>query len=155
METNMIKGIAAMIRKMLKKTVESGLSVQAALKRVMAKLLGECMMSKQETSYLILSLPMVLCSHEFFRVNLDVESTEIDIASTNNNTVTNDNEVNNVENNNVSSIAMKSIIDLYGSRIVRSNWINDQVYDNNLSELEGMNLRDFCSNFKVGSYKEY
>jgi len=31
-ETNMTKGIAAMIRKMLKKTVESGLSVQAALK---------------------------------------------------------------------------------------------------------------------------
>ena len=69
--------------------------------------------------------------------------------------MTNDNEVNNVENDNVSSIAMKSIINLYGSRMVRSNWINDQVYNNNLSELEGMNLRDFCSNFKVGSYKEY
>ena len=58
-EATMSKGIAAMIRKILNKTIADGLSVQAALKRAMAKLLGERMMSKQETCHLILSLPLV------------------------------------------------------------------------------------------------
>jgi len=121
----------------------------------MAKLLGECMMSKQETSHLILSLLMVSCSYEFFRVNLEVDTTEINIIM-NTNTSSENNESNNNENEeNDSSIATKSIIEMYRSRIVRSNWINDQVYDSNLSDLEGMNLRDFCSNFKVGVQRPY
>ena len=29
------------------------------------------------------------------------------------------------------------------------------MYDSNLADLEGMNLRDFCSNFKVGVQRPY
>ena len=84
-ESNMSKSVASMICNILKKIVESRLSVQVVLKRVIAKLLGEHMMSKQETSHLILLLPVVSYSHQFFRVNLDVESTEINISPVKNN----------------------------------------------------------------------
>lgn len=45
-EHTMTKGIAAMIRNMLRKTADDDLSVQAALERVMAKILGQRMMRK-------------------------------------------------------------------------------------------------------------
>ena len=44
------------------KSVESeGRSVQSFLRRAMSKLLGERMMSKQETCHLMMGLPMVYC----------------------------------------------------------------------------------------------
>ena len=49
----------------------------------MAKLLEECIISKQETLYLILSLSIFSYSYEFFRVYLDLNSTEIDISLNN------------------------------------------------------------------------
>ena len=55
----------------MRNTIREGLSVQAALKRTMAKLLGERMISKQETCHLILSIPMVNCIHQFVRINLE------------------------------------------------------------------------------------
>ena len=70
-ESTMTKGIAAMMRNVLRKTIADGLSVQTALKRVMGKILGQRMLSKQETTKLTLSLPMVSCSHVFALINLD------------------------------------------------------------------------------------
>jgi len=68
---------------------------------------------------------MVSCSYEFFRVNLEVDTTEINII-TNTNTSSENNKSNNNENEeNDSSIVTKSIIEMYGSRMVCSNWIND------------------------------
>lgn len=46
----------------------------------MAKLLEECIISKQETLYLILPLSIFSYSYEFFRVHLDLNSIEIDIS---------------------------------------------------------------------------
>ena len=62
----MTKGIVAMMRKMLRKTIADGLSVQTALTRVMGKTLGQRMLGKQETTHLTLSLPMVSCSHMLY-----------------------------------------------------------------------------------------
>ena len=45
-EISMTKGIAAMIRNILKGTIEDRFSVQAALKLSMAKLLGETIICK-------------------------------------------------------------------------------------------------------------
>ena len=53
-ERAMTKFIAAMMRRMLRKNIADGLSVQTALKRVMAKNLGQRMLSKQENTHLIL-----------------------------------------------------------------------------------------------------
>jgi len=33
--------------------------------------------------------------------------------------------------------------------MVRSSWVNEQAYDNNLPSLESMNLRDFCHLFRI------
>ena len=33
--------------------------------------------------------------------------------------------------------------------MIHSSWVNDQVYDQYISTLENMNLRDFCANFCV------
>lgn len=63
-----------MMRNILRKTIADGLSVQTALKRVMGKILGQRMLSKQETTHLTLSLPMVSCSHVFALINLDDQS---------------------------------------------------------------------------------
>ena len=79
-ESSMTKGIAAMIRNIMRNTIREGLSVQAALKRTMAKLLDERMISKQETCHLILSIPMVNCSHQFVRINLENNVNRIDIG---------------------------------------------------------------------------
>jgi len=45
------------------------------------------------------------------------------------------------------SLMIKSIVEMYGKRMIRSSWINDQVYDQYISTLENTNLRDFCTNF--------
>ena len=70
-ETSITKGIASMIRKLLVTAVENGNNVQSVLKRAMDKLLGERMISKQETTHLILQKPLVSCSHRFMNVNLE------------------------------------------------------------------------------------
>ena len=59
------------MRSMLRKTIADGVSVQTDLKRVMAKMLGQRILSKQKTTHLMISLPMVLCSHVFARINFD------------------------------------------------------------------------------------
>ena len=53
-----------------------------ALKRVMAKALGQRMLSQQETTHLTLSLPMVSCSHLFARMNLDDNKCLINMQNT-------------------------------------------------------------------------
>jgi len=78
-ELLMIKGIASMIHKILHQAIENGLNTQSVLKQVMAKLLGECMMCKQETTHLILQIPIVSCSHKFIKINLSDDVNRLDI----------------------------------------------------------------------------
>ena len=127
-EISMTKGIAAMIRNILKGTIEDGLNVQAALKRSMAKLLGERMMCKQEKSHLILSLPMVSCSHQFCKVYLDDDLNLIDLEEKNMIEKKNNNQEDD-ENN----ITIKSIVSIYGNRMNKNNWRNEKVYKKTLS----------------------
>ena len=39
---------------------------------------------------------------------------------------------------------------MHRKRIMHSSWVNDEVYDQHISILENMNLRDFYPNFCVG-----
>ena len=140
----MTQGIVEMTRNILNKTIESGLSAQIDLKRVMAKLLGERIISKQEMLHLILYLLMVSCSHEFFRVNLDVECIEVNISSNpiiegseNNILNSNNNRKNDI---NESPIPIKSIIDMNSNVMMQKNCINDQACESNVSDLETMNF---------------
>ena len=45
----------------------------------MGKLIGERMISQQETSHLILSMPLVTCSKQFVNLFLENDSKQIDI----------------------------------------------------------------------------
>ena len=62
-EITMTKGIAALIRQILRKTIQDRISANTALKRTIAELLGAHMLCKQETSHLILFLLIVSCGH--------------------------------------------------------------------------------------------
>jgi len=64
-ETRVTKRVASMMKHILEASVVGNESLVAALKRTMAKLLGEQMLSMQETCHLILNKPMVSCSHSF------------------------------------------------------------------------------------------
>ena len=143
-EATTTKGVASMIRKILCKAKDDGLNVQTVLKRAMAKLLGERMMSKQETSHLILSLPLVMCSHRFTKINLNDDCNLLDVGDT----ITNrdDNEYS-AENRNMT---IQSIVTMYGKRMIRESWSSEKSYADNLSSLDAMNLRDFCSKFRIG-----
>ena len=76
-EDGMNKGIVAMIKTIVSTATNDGLSVQAVLKRVMSKLLGDRMLCKQETCHLILLLTMVSCSHNFQRIHLNNDLRQI------------------------------------------------------------------------------
>ena len=152
-EHAMTKGIAAMIRRMLQKTIDDGLSAQAALKRAMAKILGQRMMCKQETTHLMLSVPMVQCSHDFARINLDDQLRLLNVQNNDNQQNANpspndDNNINNVNNNdgnnsnndsrsnsNNSQISIKSIAEMHGLRMNRRSWLNDQLHEHHISSL--------------------
>ena len=114
-EATMTKGIAAMIRRILCRAKNEVLNAQTVLKRAMAKLLRERVMPKQETCYLILSLPMVMCSHRFTRINLNDDRHLLDAGDT----------IANADGNEYSSksrnITLKSIATMHGRRMIRES----------------------------------
>ena len=59
--------------------MKDGLNVQSSLKRSMSKLIGERMLSKQETCYLILELTLASWSHNFIKINLLCDSSMLEI----------------------------------------------------------------------------
>ena len=163
-EGAMTKGIAAMMRNTLRKTIADGLSVQTALKRVMGKTLGQRMLSKQQTTHLMLSLPMVSCSHVFALINLDDNQNLISMPPTTNentngvidDTITGDNEsgnntsennpeVNTVTNTGVrnATITKKSVVEMCGLRMDKNHWLNEGLHNHHESGLQNMTLRDF------------
>ena len=57
---------------------------------------------------------------------------------------------NNNKEDDENNITIKSIVSMYGNRMNRYNWYDENLYEKTLSELENMNLRDFCANFRIG-----
>ena len=127
----------------------------------MGKMLGQRMLSKQETTHLILSLPMVSCSHMFALINLDDNQNLIIIPTTANentngvteNTTTGDNapgnntsgnnpEVNTVANAGVrnATVTKKSVVEMHGLRMDKNHWLNEGLCNHHESGLQGMLL---------------
>ena len=119
----------------------------------------------------MLSMPMVQCSHNFARINLDDQLRSLNaqnndnqqnpnpnpnnnnnINNSNNNNSDNGNNSNNDSrsNSNNSQISIKSIIEMHGLRMNRRSWLNDQSHEHHISSLSNMNLRDFCKKIAVG-----
>ena len=145
-----------MTRNMLRKTIADGLSIQTALKQVMGKILGQRILNKQETTHLMLSLPIVSCSHVFALINLDDNQKIISMPTTTNentNKITdnpaigdnasgNNTSVSNLEDNTVTNtrfhneiVAKKSVVELHGLRIDKNVWLNEGLFNHHESGL--------------------
>ena len=79
-DPNSPKSIIRIMKKLLKSTSDDGLPANTVLKRTMGKLIGERMISQQETSHLILSIPLVTCSKRFVDLFLENDSKPIDLS---------------------------------------------------------------------------
>jgi hypothetical protein len=67
-EATSSKSIMRMMKKLLKSTIDDNLPTSRVLRKTMGKLIGERVISQQETCHLMLSISLVSCSHRF--VNL-------------------------------------------------------------------------------------
>ena len=74
-------------------------------RKIMGKLLGSRMISKQETCHLINSLPLVSCSHRFLMINFKKISNFLDI-----------------DTETTSEVTIMSIIDAYWKRHLESTY---------------------------------
>ena len=78
------KTAARLMRSIFTRTVtDDGMSVQSFLRRIMNKLLGDRMLSKQETCHLMLSIPIVHSSHSLINIDLRNSTRQI-VPPTNN-----------------------------------------------------------------------
>ena len=92
----------------------------------------------------MLSLPLVMYSHRFTKINLNNDCNLLDIGDA----ITNGDD--NEYSTESKKTTIKSMITMHGKRMIRESWSSDKSYDNNLSYLDVMNLRDFCAKFRIG-----
>ena len=144
-EMRMSRRTALMVQKILEQAIDDGQSVQAALKRTMAKLLGERVVCKQETCHLILSQQMASCSHNFVRINLDNNANRV---TTKDDSPADDDD--DGEAAKKKSATVKTILDAYGVRLDKTEWGSADVFSSVESDLPRMSLADFASKFYVG-----
>ena len=151
-ETSITNGIAAVIRKIIRNTNKDGLSVQVALKRTMSKLLGEFMISKQETCYLTLSLPIVQCSHQFTRIDLDNNFNLVDMGENENinNNADAENTINEIKSSTKKSIIKINVTDSHAKRLEPFMRASKNLYEECFPNLNDANLIEFAKIFRVG-----
>ena len=110
--------------------------------KIMGKLLGCHIMSKQESCHLINSLPLVRCYHNFIMINLEPSANIVSIINESEDSLENTNEC--------SITRVYSILEMYGKRV------QPNVYDRSAKivcskiNLEELNFNDFCKKFYVG-----
>ena len=111
----------------------------------MNRVYGERVRSRQETSHLINSLPIVYCDHAFKKINLLNNSREVNMPEQSNN---------NESIGESSRIAMlKTIIDMYGRRTEKISWKYDHDWQTFMSfeDSDGSwSLDKFAKHYYVG-----
>jgi hypothetical protein len=76
-EAKQTKGVQAMIHCVMCQALDEGKLTEYILQKMMAKLHGEPMILKQAVHHLIMSQPVVDCSHSFSKVNLENNSHQL------------------------------------------------------------------------------
>ena len=149
-EKNMTAGMRYLIKKVMLKSLDDGHSALHSIKKIMSRLMGNRVISRQETCHLINGLPLVSSSHNFVLVSLvadkkifegDSESTG---ESTENNTA---NNLLNLPGDNSEIARVKSIVEMYSVRENTTYWKNIMEIPNNIEE---WNLCEFACHFRVG-----
>jgi hypothetical protein len=69
-EADCSKSMASIMKRIMVQAVAEGRNVQFVLRKAMARLMGQRIKSQQEVCHLILSLPLVSCTHTFVRISL-------------------------------------------------------------------------------------
>ena len=124
------KGAQSLMRRMVNSVVESGQTIQSGLKRTMGKLLGEPMKSKQECCHLIMSNPVVYCTHQFTRVNLDNNSSKLML----------DDE----DGQSGEVVGKMTIVDAYSRRMDPELWLDQDEYEEKKEWLENGQPSALC-----------
>ena len=140
-EPGMTRGLINMTRRLLTQTMHAGQSVQLGLRRVMSRLLGNRVTTKQEMCHLIRSAPTVECSHKFITIDLENNSRNLFEAPT---------ARNQEPSGETALVVKKTYIDLYQERHEANVWLDEALYLTYESELEDMTLAKFCETFRVG-----
>lgn len=122
--TRVTQHVASMMKKILSATIEGNEMVVMALKRTMSKLLGERMLSMQETCHLIMSKPLVSCSHRFVWINLLNNSNKVDMNS----------------KTESDKAFIYTVVDSYGIQMDPKNWFDKNQYHTVQPKLEKMSL---------------
>ena len=109
------------------------------------------MLLKQETSHLIIYLPMVSCTRNFVRVNIkndsrrrNVEETADESVQPTNSAITATADGNGNRNNNNNTVSpLKIFIAIYKKILEPESWIYGVTYQRCINELLDMALCDF------------
>ena len=121
---------ARLMRSVFTRTVTNdGLSVQSFLRRAMNKLLGDRMLSKQETCHLMLSIPIVHSSHSMINIDLRNSSRQI---------VTPTNNANRVDIEEDENILNMTRIDAYAKRMDQDAWLPSLLAGLDFNKIQGL-----------------
>ena len=148
-EFSTTKTAAKLMGKLFISSVEQdGRSVQSFLRSSMNKLLGDRMISKQESCHLMLSLPIVYCTHK--QVNVDLKNTNRAVAVPERNTASVINPTTNGETASTENVVIMTRIDAYAVRSDARMWKLPSDYQE--ADLESITLQQFCLMYKVSQH---
>ena len=105
-EKDMSVGMCHLIKTILHTSLNVGVSVKSTLRKIMSKLIGSRVMSKQETCHLINSMSLVSCLHNFRNINLVPKSNRLDMVD--------------AGDVGIGDVSVKSIVFMYGRRFIPS-----------------------------------
>ena len=149
------KACTSLMKSLFDKTVtEEGRSVQSLLRRIMSKLLGERMISKQEKCHLMLGISIVFCSHSQVNIDLEDEGRLVIVQNENENNADPVGDSILEEQTNI----IMSRVDAYANRLDSTKWSSMELFNTEFNEdtLQSMSLLQFSLKYKVttrGSFK--
>ena len=154
-EKSLTRGMEYLVRSIMRANMLEGSDTLTTLRKIMGKLLGSRMISKQETCHLLNSLPLVSCSHSFLMINLKKISNLLDLSTLPANEselVTGRLSRTSVTGNEVSIV---SIIEAYGKRHLESSYHVNTLNLLTISEIELMSFDEFVRLFYVGQKQSF
>ena len=138
-EKSLTRGMEFLVRAIMKANYLDASDTLTTLRKIMGKLLGSRMISKQETCHLINSLPLVSCSHRFLMINFKKISNLLDIDT----------------ERATSEVTIMSIIDAYGKRHLESAYHTSCLPRIYLSDIVQMTFDEFVRLYYVGQKQSF
>ena len=113
--TETMKCSHLMKRTFTKTMTDEGRSVQSFLRRTVSKLFGERAISRQESCHLMLSIPIVHCSHKLVNIDLRNENCKLNLQKSAESST-------NFSSTKEDDLVIMSMIDAYACRLDKTKW---------------------------------